>query len=180
MGLQRQFSVLGVILPALEQLLLEHAVTLEEMEQLAAYSPFVPPGRERIFSQGLYAGFGRDFLTSTHLLVPQIENSLRHLMQLNDLVVTKIDKNGIQRLIDLNEIVVDSRASMIVSEDVIFELRCLLTDNRGANLRNQLAHGMLSDGALASVEAVYCWWLVLLLCIFSPAISGTKVAPPTE
>jgi hypothetical protein len=57
MRITRQFNVLGVIIPAFEQLLSEHLVTLEEMEALVGYSPFVPPGRERIFSQGLYAGF---------------------------------------------------------------------------------------------------------------------------
>ena len=134
----------------------------------------MPPGRERIFSQGLYAGFGQDFLTAVHLLVPQIENSLRHLMKTRDIITTKLDHSGIQRQIDLNELVVDPRLSGIVSEDILFQLRCVLTDNRGPNLRNQLAHGMLDDGAFFSVDGVYVWWLILVLCIFSPVVTGSR------
>jgi Domain of unknown function (DUF4209) len=78
---------------------------------------------------------------------------------------------------DLNELVVDPRLSAIVSGDILFELRCLLTDNRGPNLRNQLAHGMLDDSEFSSVEAIYTWWLVLVLCIFSPVVKGTKPEP---
>jgi tetratricopeptide (TPR) repeat protein len=174
MSTQRLCSIHGAIFPAFDQLVSEHVITLQEMEALAAYSPFVPPGRERIFSQGLYAGFSRDFLTALHLLVPQIENSLRHLMQNRDIITTKLDNSGIQRQIDLNELVVDPRLSAIISEDILFELRCLLTDNRGPNLRNQLAHGMLDDSDFSSVEALYAWWLVLVLCIFSPVVKGTK------
>jgi hypothetical protein len=89
MSTQRLCSVHGAIFPAFKQLVSEHVIALQEMEALAAYSPFVPPGRERIFSQGLYAGFSQDFLTALHLLVPQIENSLRHLMQNRDIITTK-------------------------------------------------------------------------------------------
>jgi hypothetical protein len=98
-------------------------------------------------------------------------------MQNRGIITTKLDKSGIQREIDLNELVVDPRLSEIVSEDVLFELRCLLTDNRGPNLRNRLAHGMLCDSDFSSVEALYAWWLVLVLCIFSPVIKGTKPEP---
>jgi hypothetical protein len=102
MRLQRLFDAQGVIAPALEQITAEHAINLQEMEALAAYSPFVPAGREHIFARGLYAGFNHDFLTAVHLLVPQIENSLRHLMQQRNIITTKLDKDGIQREIDLN------------------------------------------------------------------------------
>jgi Domain of unknown function (DUF4209) len=171
MHYQRLFDVEGAIIPALGQLASEHAITLQEMEGLAAFSPFVPPARTRIFAEGLHAGFNYDFLTAVHLLVPQIENSLRHLMQQHNIITTKLDKDGIQREIDLNDLLIDPRVATIVSENILFTLRCLLTDNRGPNLRNRLAHGLLEDGAFSSVEAVYAWWIVLSLC-FSPAVTG--------
>ena len=40
-------------------------------------SKFIPKEREYIFAKGLYAGFQNDFILSSHLLIPQIENSLK-------------------------------------------------------------------------------------------------------
>jgi Domain of unknown function (DUF4209) len=175
MRFHRSINVQAVIVPAFEQVINEHAIELKEMENLASYSPFVPPGREGIFSEGLYAGFAQDFRSALHLLVPQIENSFRYLMQENEIITTKLDNSGVQRQIDLNELVVDQRLAAIISPNILFEVRCLMTDNRGPNLRNQIAHGMLDDSAFLSVEAIYAWWLILLICLFGPTV---KVSTP--
>src|SRR3981081_3976128 len=92
-----------------------------------------------------------------------------------DSYVGRPGENNVERLGTF-----DPRLSAIVSGDILFELRCLLTDNRGPNLRNQLAHGMLDDSEFSSVEAIYTWWLVLVLCIFSPVVTGTKPEPTPD
>jgi uncharacterized protein DUF4209 len=168
MGWQRDFAIRAYIIPALHQVLLEHAVPLYELLALSTYSPFVPTGRERLFAEGLLAGFQMDFRTACHLLIPQIENSLRHLMQARSMITTKIDKAGIQRHLDLGDLLTDARLEAILSKGMILELRTLLTDNRGPNFRHQLAHGMLDDGAFETPDAGYAWWLVLALCLFGP------------
>jgi hypothetical protein len=122
-------------------------------------------------------------MSPAHLLIPQIENSLRHLMNARGIITTKLDQFGVQRHIDLSELVIDERLTTILSENVLLELRTLLADNRGPNLRHQLAHGMLDDHALASAEAVYVWWLVLALCIFGKPVKADDVdiaEPPTS
>jgi hypothetical protein len=159
MAWQRGFNVQAYIIPALEQVTLEHAVLLSELMGLCAYSPFVPPGHERIFAQGLHAGFQSDFMKAAHFLVPQIENSLRYLLECNGIVTTKLDRFGVQRHLDLSDLMIDSCLEKVMSRNVLLELRTLLTDNRGPNLRHQLAHGMLDDAAFVSAEAVYAWWL---------------------
>jgi hypothetical protein len=175
---QRRFAVQARIVPALNQLLLEHAVTQRDLMGLCAYSPFFPPQHERIFAEGLHAGFHSDFMTAIHLLVPQIENSFRHLMTDKNMVTTKLDQYGVQRQIDLSDLVIDSRLETILSKNVLLELRTLLTDNRGPNLRHALAHGMLGDDECFSAEALYAWWLVLVLCIYSPVVRAEAPAEP--
>lgn len=112
-------------------------------------------------------------MAAAHLLLPQIENSLRHLMQHKNMFTTKIDRYGVQRHIDLGELLADERLATILSQNIILELRTLLTDNRGPNFRHQLAHGMLDADAFSSAEAVYAWWLVVGLCIFSPLVKAS-------
>ncbi len=183
MAWQRGFNVQAYIIPALEQVTLEHTVLLSELMGLCAYSPFVPPGHETIFAQGLHAGFQSDFMKAAHFLVPQIENSLRYLLERNGIVTTKLDRFGVQRHLDLSDLVIDPRLEEVMSRKVLLELRTLLTDNRGPNLRHQLAHGMLDDAAFASAEAVYAWWLILSLCLFSKAVTadpGDRMEPDTS
>lgn len=175
--IHRGFVVQAYILPALEQFNLEHSIALAEMVGFSHYSPFIPEGREIIFSKGLQAGFDMDFLLAAHLLVPQIESSLRFLMENKGIITTKLDQYGIQRHRDLSELLLDERIRTLLSEDVIVELRTLLIDNRGPNLRHQLAHGMLDDAAFMSAECIYIWWLVLNLCIFWPSLQAQE--PPT-
>lgn len=183
MNLQRGIRVQGQIMPALNQIVFEHAITWRDLAEIVAHAPFVPPGREMIFAEGLHAGFNQDFIKAVHLLVPQIENSIRHMMHGRAMITTSLDQNGIQKEIDLNAIVVDRRVEQILPKGVLFDLRCLFTDNRGPNLRNKLAHGMLDDSAFFSVEAVYAWWLVLVLCLaitIVPPEAAADAAPAQE
>ncbi|TKF02774.1 hypothetical protein [Vibrio kanaloae] len=68
--IHHQLSVEGQILPAINEL---------AIEQICHNHPLIPDGHEEFFVKGLLAGFNRDFMTACHLLVPQIENSLRYL-----------------------------------------------------------------------------------------------------
>ena len=64
--------------------------------------------------------------------------------------------------------------------DLRLELRALLIEQEGANLRNDTAHGLLTDGAAWSSASIYAWWLVLRLVVV-PVWNMLKAdAEPTE
>ena len=44
-------------------------------------SPFVPGDRVELFTTGFVRFFGGDFISALHILVPQLENSLRHILK---------------------------------------------------------------------------------------------------
>jgi hypothetical protein len=176
----RRFIVQAYLLPALDQINQEHSISLGDVVGFFNYSPFVPGGREMVFGKGLLAGFEMEMATAAHLLVPQIENSIRFLLESKGAITTKLDKHGVQRLHDLNELLIDERVESILSKDILIELRTLLVDNRGPNLRNRLAHGMIDDSEFMTAEVVYMWWLVLNLCLFSPRVKATELLLPSE
>lgn len=96
-------------------------------------------------------------------------------MNMRGIVTTKLDRFGVQRHIDPSDLVIDERLARILSDGVLLELRTLLTDNRGRNLRHQFAHGMLEDDAFASAEVVYVWRLVLALRLFGDPVKADDV-----
>ena len=156
-------AVMGYILPALNAISLEHRVGEGDFIQLARLSPIVPPGRDRLYGKALYHGYNRDFASALHLLAPQIEHMVRHHLKMNQVTTTSIDRegieteNGLSTLVDLPEI------KAIFGEDVTFELKALFCSPYGANLRNEVAHGLIEEDQCFSAHSVYAWWLSLKL-----------------
>jgi hypothetical protein len=65
-------------------------------------NPFIPLGREYIFARGLYSGLMADFLVSTHLLIPQLEHSIRRLLYQAGAIASTLEDRGIEQERDLN------------------------------------------------------------------------------
>lgn len=161
--MELQLVVQGYIWPALEVMVLEHRLREGDFFSIATNSPIVPPGRERLFAKALFAGYEKDFAVSLHLLVPQIEHLVRYHLKAAGAKTTILSDDGIETENALGTLVDLPETTKIFGEDVTFELKALLCDPRGPNLRNEVAHGLLDDGAFQSAHAVYAWWFGLKL-----------------
>ncbi|MCR6109458.1 DUF4209 domain-containing protein [Bacillus sp. A301a_S52] len=49
-------------------------------------------------------------------------------------------------------------------ENILFNLRSLLTEKYGSNIRNKLAHGLLTDESANSSIEGYVWCFCLHIC----------------
>jgi hypothetical protein len=160
----QSLQALSYIEPARYQINLEHDIRLNDVLKIVSHSPFIPPNREYLFAKGLYAGLIGDFFTSTHILIPQIENSIRHIMWQRGIITSGLDDNGIQNEHSLNSTLYRSEIASIFDENTLFDLKCLLVEHAGSNLRNRMAHGLISDSEFTSPLMSYIWWLTLRLC----------------
>ncbi|MEH2337831.1 DUF4209 domain-containing protein [Nostoc sp.] len=164
----QKLHTLAYIEPAREQINLEHNVQLKDLFAIVSNNPFVPPGREYQFAKGLYAGLIGDFFTSTHILIPQIENSIRYLLRRQGALPSKIDiDKGIEDERDLNTTLFPrnySEINSIFNEDALFDIQGLLIERSGSNLRNRMAHGLINDSEFNSPIMSYLWWVTLRLC----------------
>lgn len=154
----------SLIEPVRFQLNLEHPINIDSFMRIVSSNPFVPSGREYIYAQGLRAGMDGNYLTAIHLLIPQFENSLRHILTQMGEVTSGIDSQGIQDERSLNTTLYSKEISEVFGEDIVFDLKGLLVERFGANLRNRLAHGLMDHNSFYSVEIPYLWCLVLKLC----------------
>ncbi|MHC5737238.1 DUF4209 domain-containing protein, partial [Nostoc sp.] len=158
------FHAQAYIEQARYQINLEHSVQINDLLPIVSNSPFVPSEREYLFAKGLYAGLTGDFFTSTHILIPQIENSMRYLLWRQNIITSKFDDNGIQNEYDLNKILYLPEIASIFDENTLFDLRGLLIEHSGSNLRNRMAHGLINDNEFNSPIMSYLWWMTLRLC----------------
>ena len=163
-GIHVQFAS-HPILYALEILASEHQLQEKDFILIARYSPIVPPGREILFGKALYQGYNRDFATAVHLVAPQVENIVRVRLQQKGLRTGHTDENGITTENGLSSLVEHPEFKEVFGEDLAFEIKALFCSPYGANLRNNIAHGLLNDRECYTADAVYAWWLGLKLAL---------------
>lgn len=139
-----------------------HRLRMRDLAFLVHPNPFVPRGHEEIYLRGVMAGFCGDFLVATHLLAPQLEHSIRMVLKHSG-VVTSTIKSGTQKEMDLGGLLTHEKAVEIFGPDVIFDLRGILIEKFGENLRNDTAHGFLPATGFNGAASCYLWWLTIRL-----------------
>lgn len=155
----------GFIEPARTQILNDHKPTFQDLFFIVRNNPFIPPGHEGIFLRGLHAGFHGDFAVATHLLTPQIENSLRYVLESHGVDVSNLMSDGTQPVKVLGAIFGMAETKQIFGEPLCFELRGCLIEKTGFDFRNRVAHGFAHEGECYSTAGVTVWWLVLRICL---------------
>jgi len=163
---ERGLMVEGLIKPSIYQLNLEHRICENDLNFIVKNNPFIPEDRKQLFIKGLLAGFKSDFLVSTHILGMQIENSIRYVLNNEGVITTSLSSEGIQEEIDINRLLDFPELVPVFGEDLIFDLKGLLISRFGDNLRNKLAHGLLSSYDFSSSAMIYFWWLILQICAY--------------
>lgn len=139
----------------------------------------MPPGREEIFAKGLCAGMHGDFVTALHLLIPQLENSLRQVLKERGENTIVVNRKGFDEERDLDDLLRLAKTKELFGEDLCFSLRALLLHRFGPNLRNLLSHGLLDPAAASSAQGIYVWWLTLQLC-YAPLLAEAAATAPKE
>jgi hypothetical protein len=157
--------VSGYIDPARLQILNDHHPSFHDLSFVVRNNPFVPPGHEAIFLRGIHAGFHGDFVVVSHFLVPQIENSLRYVLESNGVDITNLMSDGTQPVKVLGAILGIEATKKIFGEPLCFELRGHLIEKTAYNFRNMVAHGFVSEAQCYSDPALNLWWLVLRICL---------------
>lgn len=169
----RQIAVLALIDPARRQILSDHVVRLDDWRSFTTDNPFVPAGREEIFARGMDAGMNGDFLVAVSLLTPQVENAVRIVLKKAGVVTSKIDMRNVEQERVLGALLDMDEAERVFGRDLMFDLRGLLVEKFGSNMRNELAHGLLDLDDFKGPDAEYLWWCALRL-MFLPSLQGVK------
>lgn len=170
-NLQHTVKILvhGVIGPALHAIKWSHRVRYQDFVEIVKDAPNLPADRRLLWARALYLGYEGDFVSALHVGVPQIEHLVRVFLKRNGCTTTTLGEGGIETEIGLSALLEREKAKSVFGEDLLFEMKGLLTDQIGPNLRNELAHGLASVNDCLSFNAVYVWWLMLRIACASPS-----------
>ena len=134
-------------------------------------------GDGALLAEGLEAWFARDFVKAVHVLVPQVELGLRTLAGLKGQPTTKPSQKygGAQMAVTMGDMLYTPdyvAAFGQFGRDLAVHFAALYADPRGKNVRNEMAHGLMTKAEAS--EGLMLW------IIHSLILLGAWVAPPGE
>lgn len=139
------------------------------VEFLVKDNPIIPDGRERIFQSGLYMFLNGDYYEALHILAPQVENLFRNIArEVGGLTVT-LEKDGSSMEKVLSSILSLPELVDCYDNDILFTFRGLLNEQAGANIRNEIAHGIISEYACFTGVCLYFGVAVIKLLSLTSA-----------
>ena len=139
----------------------------ESFDFLVNDSIIVPNERKDIISKALHKAFCGDYYESLHILAPQVENIFRYVAsEVGGLTVTLEDDGSskeklLTSIFDLTEL------KDCYDNDILFLFKGLLNEKAGANIRNEIAHGIMSPQRSCSGECVFFICAVIKLLVIS-------------
>jgi hypothetical protein len=150
----------------MRSLIARFGLSAEMLVDYLYLSPVFGEKKREIIKSGLHTYLDENHLVAAHLLIPQVEDAIRNLVENTGGSVLRQGRDGGLRLKLLDELLRGGEAVKFLSEDVTLYLRILFTDQRGWNLRNGISHGVMSYDAFGAaitdriVHALLCLALV--------------------
>ncbi len=165
----------------MEALITTRGLSVKQILDQIYDSPMPDPLRRPIVERAIEAYFAEDWVVAIHILVPQIEDTVRRLVHLSGGVTWRDGKHDGMHVRNLDELLNDSISLNVLGEDVVFYLRSLLTDQRGMNVRNDVAHGLVppeKSGACTADRLVHA--MLIFGTLRQKNEAGTEATPAVE
>jgi hypothetical protein len=149
------FFIRHLLIKMEEKGLLSKASVIEFLKKSSVFDV----KRFEFIEKGLEAYFTKDYITAIHLLIPQIENAIRTIIEKTGGLTLKPAKtrNGGFHLKTFDELLRDEELNKSLGENFANYFRILFTEQRGWNLRNDVCHGIANPGHFnyASADRVF-------------------------
>lgn len=166
---RRKRIAAGVIEPARCVIVTQHFISDDVLFALLQHSPFISSDVISTFTRGFAQFFQGDFTSATYILVPLLENSLRHVLKAYGYDVTKFDDaTQTQEDRTISSLFEQMREELesIFSPAIAADLENVFTKKPGPHLRHSLVHGLLHDSDPYGTDAIYGCWLIFKLCLW--------------
>lgn len=169
--ISEKFKLDGIFLHyVLEGGIKKEFLTSSSIASFLSKSAIIDKNRLPIFQRALESYFNGDYLVFIHLVIPQFEEAIRNMIELNGGNIQKF-KDGVFNLRTFDDILRDPIVESVVGDDIQTYFRILFTDARGWNLRNEVCHGMVQYELFDKQTADRVLHAVLCLGMIRPTSS---------
>lgn len=161
--LKGSLLVSGYIWPALREFSTRQRLTLGDFEVIVSASPFIPEEVRDLYARGLFHGYYERFAESIFLLAPATEACVRAALQRGGVETRTIRQDDTEIEPGLSALMELPGADEVLGMDLAWNIRALYCGPLGLNLRNRVAHGLISSDEANSVAMLNAWWLAFRL-----------------
>ncbi len=158
---EREGFILSIVL---NEIINKYNFEKEDIRFLVRDNVIIPKGREDIILKGIYWGLKGDYYTSLHILAPQMENLFRNLAKESGGVTFTLEKNNTSKVKVLSTVFEIDELKECYDENILFMFRGLLNEQSGANIRNDIGHGIMDEEQANSNMGKYFLSAVIKLC----------------
>lgn len=163
---------------AVERLILKHSPNSDAIVDWLLQSPIFDPDRASILKAGIEDYLQGRYVSAIHILIPQIEHVIRTILAFIGEPTDRPSTSRYTGVMDektLGAVLQEEAFAKYVNEDARMYLITALTDRRGQNLRNRVAHGLMRPENFGWIVADRIFHVLCLLAIlFRAAPSGEK------
>ncbi len=120
---------------------------LKELEIISYLQYSIPQFDLSLTRHGIQQHFVGDYISSIHILVPQLESLIVQVAEQNGIVTIRLDDQKREEISPLPSLLAPRRTDVmdLLSEGVFWFARIFLVESRCRfNLRNKVAHGLIS------------------------------------
>lgn len=165
---RRMEIVNGFIQPSRHYIASSFPIAERHFHSIAINSPFVPPSHAGIFALGFARFFQGDYVAAAHMLVPQVENSIRYVLRNSNTDTSRILNDMLQEDRSLSSLLESYRPELnkAFTPGVVLQIDLMFNGHPGPGLRHEMAHGKIGTGACFHHDMVYAMWFIFqLTCI---------------
>lgn len=166
-NLRRVHVVAGLIHPARALLNGRFGLGERHFAEIVHASPFIPLSQAPLVTLGFARFFQGDFMSATHLLLPQLEPCLRYVLKQAGHDPAKRRDDATEEDLALSKMFERMRPQLdqALGVELADEVDRLFNVRPGPALRHEIAHGQLSGGACFSEDVYYANWLLYRITI---------------
>ncbi len=183
LSLNRQYFLAGYIEPARVALSQKYSFTEKDFIVIATNSPLVPVTHAHTMALGFARFFQGDFISASYILIPQLEECIRHLIRSGGGDPSKIMPDMLEEDRPLSALLVEhkEKLSKMFEQNLFDEIELLFVFRPGPALRHEFAHGKIGAGNCFDPNVIYSCWLIYKLAVLPIAsVWREHVAPMIE
>lgn len=129
------------------------------------FNPFVPAGYEALFAKGIYYFLKQKFIEAATILIPLVENSLRHVLSENQpTIYKKNDEEIFSNKIRIDELIGLVQKENLLDATLLFHLKELVSNSR-YNVRNYIAHGLYPEEMFYTKHIIVLLFIIFVLSL---------------
>jgi hypothetical protein len=123
-----------------------------------------------LIEAGITRFFEEDYISAIHILVPQFESTLRNLFVQADFATTSIKKGTGQHEETFNQFLNRKDVKDSLGENIHKLIQIVMVEQSGLNLRNEIAHGLISFSSITESRCILVILLYLILTRYEISI----------